>query len=87
MQQHFSERYKSVPIPPASPHSSDSDSLPNRQPRGRNHSSEMSDGMLRAMDNVLALSMLVMRTTPELMATERQRQEAERSCVRRRLVK
>jgi hypothetical protein len=42
---------------------------------GRNHSSNMSNGMLRAMDNILALSMLLKGTTPELMATERQRRE------------
>ena len=35
----------------------------------------MSDGMLRAMDNVLALSMLLKGTTPQLMAAERQKQE------------
>ena len=35
----------------------------------------MSDGMLNAMDDVLALSMLLKGTTPELMAAERQRQE------------
>ena len=90
MEQRFAERYKSIPIPPASPYSSEGDSSsepddpdnddykPNRQPRGRNHSSNMSDGMLRAMDNVLALSMLLKGTTPELMAKERQkREEAE----------
>jgi hypothetical protein len=88
MQQRFLERYESIPIPPASPHSSDSDGssapdgpgdddsdLPNRQPRRRNHSSTMSDEMLRAMDNVLALSVLLKGTTPELMAAERQRRE------------
>ena len=86
MQQRFVEHYKSIPIPAAS-HSSDSDSfpepddpndgdyIPNRRPRGRNHSAKMSDGMLRAMDNVLALSMLLKGTTPESMATERQRRE------------
>jgi hypothetical protein len=35
----------------------------------------MSDEMLRAMDEVLAISMLLKGTTPELMAAERQRQE------------
>ncbi|KAK2464149.1 hypothetical protein APHAL10511_003842 [Amanita phalloides] len=88
MQHHFTEHYNSIPIPPASPHSSDDDSspesdedddddecIPNRRPRGRNHSSNMSDEMLRAMDNVLMLSMLLKGTTPELMATERQRRE------------
>ncbi|KAK2464379.1 hypothetical protein APHAL10511_003526 [Amanita phalloides] len=87
MQQRFAERYESIPIPPASLHSSDSNSslepggpdggdcIPNRQPRGRNHSSNMSDGMLRAMNDVLVLSMLLKGTTPELMATERQRRE------------
>jgi hypothetical protein len=91
MQRHFAERYKSIPIPPASLPSSDGDSSlesddlddndndneyrPNRRPRGRNHSSNMSDGMLRVMDNILTLSMLLKGTTPELMAAERQRQE------------
>ena len=87
MQQRFAEHYKSIPIPPASPYSSEGDSSPerddpddddyqpDRQPRGRNRSSNMSDGMLRAMDDVLALSMLVKGTTPALMATERQRRE------------
>ena len=89
MQHRFTEHYKSIPIPPASLPSSDDDSAPesddpdddddeyrpNRRPRGRNHSSNMSDGMLRAMDNVLTLSMLLKGTTPQLMATERQRRE------------
>ncbi|KAF8345348.1 hypothetical protein F5887DRAFT_1191862 [Amanita rubescens] len=86
MQQRFADRYKSIPIPAASPYSSDGysssepddpddDYTPNRQPRGRNHSTKMSDGMLRAMDNVLALSMLIKGTTPEFMAAERQRRE------------
>ena len=35
----------------------------------------MSDEMHRAMDNVLALPMLLKGTTLELMATERQRRE------------
>ncbi|KAF8347149.1 hypothetical protein F5887DRAFT_1131423 [Amanita rubescens] len=83
MEQRFAEHYKSIPIPPAPPYSSDSDSFSehdhpndgNRRPRGRNHSAKMSDEMLRAMDKVLALSMLVKGTTPELMAAERQRRE------------
>lgn len=86
MQQRFAEHYENIPIPPASLPSSDGDSSsesvddddeykPNRRPRGRNHRSNMSDGMLRAMDNVLALSMLLKGTTPELMAAERQRRE------------
>ncbi|KAF8325684.1 hypothetical protein F5887DRAFT_1065316 [Amanita rubescens] len=87
MVQRFAEYYKSIPIPPAPPHSSDSDGfsepdhpndgdyIPDRRPRGRNHSTKMSDEMLRAMDKVLALSMLVKGTTPELMAAERQRRE------------
>ncbi len=90
MEQHFAEHYKSIPIPPAPPYSSDSDSysepddpndgdyIPNRRPRrrrGRNHTTKMSDEMLRAMDKVLALSMLLKGTTPELMAAERQRRE------------
>lgn len=88
MQRRFTEYYKSIPIPPASLPSSDNDSSPesdglndddeyklNRRSSGRNHSSNMSDGMLHAMDNILALSMLLKGTTPELMAAERQRQE------------
>jgi hypothetical protein len=91
MQHRFDERYESIPIPPASPHSIDDDSspesddlddddecIPNRRPRGRNHSSKRSDEMFRAMDDVLLLSMLVKGTTPELVAAERQkREEAE----------
>jgi hypothetical protein len=80
MQHRSTECHKSIPIPPASPVSSDGVSSPEshdsnddygpvRRRRGRNH---MSDGMLRAMDNVLILSMLVKGTTPELMAAERQ---------------
>lgn len=61
IQQHFNERYKSISIPPASPHSS--------------HSPKWSDGMLQAMDDVLALSMFFKGVTPESKARERQRQE------------
>ncbi|KAF8347106.1 hypothetical protein F5887DRAFT_48592 [Amanita rubescens] len=87
MEQRFAEHYKSIPIPPAPPYSGDSDGysepddpkdgdyIPDIRPRGRNHSAKMSDEMLRAMDKVLALSMLVKGTTPELMAAERQRRE------------
>jgi len=97
MQQRFAEHYRDIPIPPAPLLSSDSDSSsesdglddddehkPNRRPRGRNHRSNMSDGMLRAMDNVLqvALSMMLKGTTPALMAAERQRrEEAEELCA------
>ncbi|KAF8341157.1 hypothetical protein F5887DRAFT_1062495 [Amanita rubescens] len=88
MQHRFAEHYKPIPIPPASPRSSDDDSslesddlddggVPNRRLRGRNYNSKMSDGMLRAMDDVLMLSMLLKGTTPELMATERQKREEE----------
>ena len=56
---------------------------PNRWPRGRNCSSNMSDWMLHAMDNILMLSMLLKGTTPQLMATERQRwEEVEELCVK-----
>lgn len=44
----------------------------------------MSNGMLRAMDSILALSMLLKGTTPELMAAERvkdRREEAKESRV------
>ncbi|KAF8324813.1 hypothetical protein F5887DRAFT_1204278 [Amanita rubescens] len=57
-------------------------STTNRRRRGRNHGSKRTDGMLRAMDDVLMLSMLLKGTTPELMATERQkREEAEELCA------
>jgi hypothetical protein len=82
----FTEHYESIPILPASLPSSDGNSSPesddlddddeykpNRRPR--NHTSNMSNGMLRAMDNVLTLSVLLKGTTPELMAAERQRRE------------
>ncbi|KAF8331187.1 hypothetical protein F5887DRAFT_1274000 [Amanita rubescens] len=91
MEQRFSKHYKSIPMPPASPYSSDSDSFSepddpndgNRRPRRRNHSAKLSDGMLRAMDKVLALSMLLKGTTPEMMAAERQRrEEAEELCAK-----
>ncbi|KIM90547.1 hypothetical protein PILCRDRAFT_1822 [Piloderma croceum F 1598] len=68
-------------LPPSdgdsSPESDDDndDDKPNIQLRGRNDTSNMSDGMLRAMDNVLTLSMLLKGTTPELIAAERQRRE------------
>ena len=87
MQHHFIKHYESIPIPPASLPSSNSDSSPesddldndeykpNRWLRGRNHNSNMSDGMLCAMNNVLMLSMLLKGMTPESMATERQRWE------------
>ncbi|KAF8351787.1 hypothetical protein F5887DRAFT_1057619 [Amanita rubescens] len=81
MDQHFSKHYKSIPMPPASPYLSGSDSFsepddPNDgNRRRRNHSAKMSDEMLRAMDKVLALSMLLKGTTPEMMAAERQRRE------------
>jgi hypothetical protein len=87
MLHHFIKYYESMPIPPASLPSSDSDSSPesddldndeykpNRWLRGRNQNSNMSDGMLCAMNNVLMLSMLLKGMTPESMATERQRWE------------
>jgi len=40
----------------------------------------MFDDMLRAMDEILALSMLLKGTTPEIMAEERQRQEEAEEC-------
>jgi hypothetical protein len=87
MQEHFTDHYESIPIPPAPQPPSNNNSspepdnptdcvyVPNRQPRGRNHDTDMSDGMLQAMDNILALSMLVKGTSPESMAAERQRRE------------
>jgi len=90
MEDHVTKHYKSIPIPPASLPSSDGDSSPEshnddndnksyklRRPTRRNRTSTMSDGMLRAMDDILMLSMLLKGRTPELMATERQRQEEE----------
>lgn len=80
----FAESYESIPIPPTPPHASENDSAsepddPNDDnyipPRGRNHSSKASNEMLRAMDNVLALSMSLKGTTPESIAAERERQE------------
>jgi len=91
MEHCFTEHYRSIPIPPASPPSSDDDSSydlddndeehkHHRRPRRRNHHSHTSDGMLRAMDDILGLSMLLKGTTPELIAVERQRrEEAEES--------
>lgn len=87
LQERFTDNYESIPIPLGSPHSSDSsgfperdnpddgDYIPYRQVRGRNHSSNVSDGVLQAMDDVLALSMFLKGTSPESMAAERQRQE------------
>ena len=90
MQHCFTKHYQSIPIPLASLPSSDGDSSPesddldddeynpNIRRKGRNHTSNMSNGMLRAMDDVLTLSMLLKGMTPELMAAERQkREEAE----------
>src|SRR5258708_6456646 len=75
MQKCHDTHYESILIPPAAPHLSDSspepddpndgDYIPNRQPRGRNHSSHMLDEMHCAMDDVLVLSMLLKGTTPE----------------------
>lgn len=42
----------------------------------------MSDGMLRAMDDVLSLSMLLKGSTSESMAAERQRREEKTSKVK-----
>jgi hypothetical protein len=68
LQHRFTEHYKSIPIPATSQPSSDDDSSPesdnlddkdeykpSRPSRGGNHSSNMPDGMLQAMDNVLTL--------------------------------
>jgi hypothetical protein len=89
MQHRYTECYGSIPIPSASPPSSDGDSSPepedldnhehepDRRRRRRNHRSNMSDGMLCAMDDVLKLSMLLKGTTPQSMAAERQRREEE----------
>lgn len=78
MRHRFTESYESISIPPVLVPRDDDDGdddeyIPNRQPRSRNRGSKMSDGMLHAMDNVLALSMLLKGTTPQLMAAERQK--------------
>ena len=86
MQNRFTEHLNSIPILPDStssdsensPESDDNDDdeyTPPRQPRGRNHASEMSNEMLRSMENVLRLSAFMKGTTPEGMAAEIQRQE------------
>jgi hypothetical protein len=86
MQQRFAELYQNIPIPPASPPSGsdydsedddpdDPDHQPNTRPRGRHHRSKMSDGMLRAMDDVLLLSRLLRGQSPQSIAAEQQRQE------------
>jgi hypothetical protein len=86
MQQRFAEHYQNIPIPPASPPSSsddgsenddpnDPDYQRNTRPRGRYHRSKMSDGMLRAMDDVLLLSRLLKGQSPQSIAAEQQRQE------------
>ena len=89
MRRRFSEHYESIPIPSPSPPSSgsdprsesddsrDSDYVPPAAPRVRHHRSEMSAGMLQAMDDIRALSMLLKGTTPDAIAAERQRQEEE----------
>jgi hypothetical protein len=66
MQEHFSEYFESVTLPLPSPSSSDD-----------SHGSDMSPGMLQAMDRMNALSMLVKGITPETMAAERERQLEE----------
>ena len=68
MGQRFTECYESIPRPPAPPHTSD------------DNDQDMSPEMLQAMDDILALSMFIKGTTPELMAVERQRRaEVEES--------
>jgi hypothetical protein len=86
MQQRFAEHHQNIPIPPASPPSGSNDDSedddpddtgyqPNTRPRGRHHRSKMSDGMLRAMDDVLLLSRLLKGQSPQSIAAEQQRQE------------
>ena len=88
MRKRFADRYQSIPppVPELSdgsddgsdhedPH--DGDYEPNGRRRGKHHRSNMSDEMLRAMDNMLALSMFMKGTTPQAMAAERQRREEE----------
>ena len=66
MQERFLEYFESVTLPLPSPSSS-----------GDSHGSDMSPGMLQAMDRMNALSMLVKGITPEAMAAERERQLEE----------
>lgn len=84
MHKHFTDHYKSIPMPPASLPSSDRDSSPetddlndntDRHPQGRKHSLKMSHEMLKAMDDVLMISMLIKGRTPEMIASERQKQQ------------
>lgn len=82
MEKRFTKDYKGVlaPAPQRSNSSDDSpepddpsdpDYIPSTLPKTRNHSSKMSEGMLRAMDEILMLSMLLKGTTPQQIAQER----------------
>ena len=84
MQQRFMESYESIPIPPAPPHTSDDSDMESddsnnlscplmEKKKQRKKHSDMSPEMLRAMDDILALSMLMKGRTPKSMAAEAQR--------------
>jgi hypothetical protein len=88
MKDRFAEKYESIPCPPLSDLSAESDvgseredphddCEPNRQRSGKHRRSSMSDGMLRAMDDVLALSRFMKGITTEEIAAKRQRREEE----------
>jgi hypothetical protein len=79
MQQRFEDKYLSIPIPPVSdPSDSGTDNdNPDKQHKGKRLRSDMSEGMLLAMDNVLLLSMLMKGITPQDMAAKRQKREEE----------
>jgi hypothetical protein len=86
---YFAGQYQSIPISPVpalsygSNNGSDNDDPnsgdygPNGRRRGKHHRPGMSDGMSRAMENMLALSMFMKGTNPQAMAAERQSREEE----------
>jgi hypothetical protein len=89
MKERFADKYESIPQLPASDSSDDSDGgserkdprdgdcEPNRRRSWKHRRSSMSDGMLRAMDGMNALSMFMRGITPQTIAAERQRREEE----------
>jgi hypothetical protein len=89
MKDRFAEKYKDIPpLPPPEPsqesevesgpedpHDGDYQYKPQRS--GKHRRSSTSDGRLRAMDDVLALSRLMKGITTEEIAAKRQRREEE----------